>query len=102
MITRAKRGLFKPKIFAASKTTALFEPTTYKQAFPFPEWRAAMQAEFDALKRNNTWILVPPPAKHTVIGCRWVYKLKADGTLERHKAQLVAKRYHQTAGLDYF
>ena len=35
--------------------------------------------------------------------CKWVYtvKYKADGSLERYKAKLVAKRYTQTYGVDY-
>lgn len=29
-------------------------------------------------------------------------KLKLDGSVERYKARLIAKGYHQTASLDYF
>ena len=62
-----------------------------------------MQAEFDALQRQNTWSLVSPPFEHNVIGCRWVYKLKrsSDGSIARYKARLVAKGFHQQAGLDF-
>ncbi|RVX07246.1 Retrovirus-related Pol polyprotein from transposon RE1 [Vitis vinifera] len=40
-----------------------------------------------------TWHLVPSPAHGKVIGCKWVYKLKlkADGSIDRYKACLVAK-----------
>lgn len=38
-----------------------------------------------------------------IIGCKWVYRLKqkADGSIERHKAELVAVGFHQQPGLDY-
>lgn len=37
------------------------------------------------------------------MGCRWVYwiKIKADGTIECHKTQLVAKGFHQQEGVDF-
>jgi hypothetical protein len=38
------------------------------------------------------------------IGSKWVYKLKrkADGTIDRYKARLLAKGYNQVEGVDYF
>lgn len=90
------------RTFLASITSQI-EPTTYSQAVQFPHWQAAMDAELQALQRNNTWSLVSLPAGHKPIGCRWVYKIKyhSDGTIERYKARLVAKGYTQIAGLDY-
>lgn len=40
-----------------------------------------------ALKKNNTWELVPPQARQNVVGSKWVFclKEKADGTIERYK-----------------
>ena len=37
------------------------------------------------------------------IGINWVFKLKqkANGTIDRYKAQLVAKGYAQQKGIDY-
>jgi Reverse transcriptase (RNA-dependent DNA polymerase) len=62
-----------------------------------------MATELDALAKNSTWELIPPPPNANVIGCKWVFKLKrkADGTVERHKAPLVAKSYTQEEGIDY-
>ena len=59
--------------------------------------------KLNSLIKNMTWHLVPSPAHGKVIGCKWVYKLKlkADGSIDRYKACLVAKGYHQTAGLDF-
>lgn len=37
------------------------------------------------------------------IGCKWVYKItfRSNGTIERYKAQLVAKGYNQVEELNY-
>lgn len=78
------------------------EANSYLEASHKPEWQEAMRKELDALKFNKTWELVPLPPIKKAIGSRWVYKvkLKADGTLERCKARLVAKWYNQKHGED--
>ncbi|XP_068304241.1 uncharacterized protein [Pyrus communis] len=79
------------------------EPRTFKAASLKPEWQIAMQEEFNALKTQGTWILVPPPSNWSVIGSKWVYKVKKnpDGSISRFKARLVAHGYTQEQGLDY-
>ncbi|KAL0291613.1 UNVERIFIED_CONTAM: Retrovirus-related Pol polyprotein from transposon TNT 1-94 [Sesamum radiatum] len=81
----------------------LEEPKTYNQARQHSEWREAMHVELQALKTNHTWELVPLPPDKTAIGCRWVFKLKlkADGSVDRHKARLVVKGYKQVEGSYY-
>jgi hypothetical protein len=56
------------------------------------------------LKQNNTWELVPHQAKMNVVGSHWVFKtkLKLDGFVECFKARLVAQRYTQSLGIDFF
>jgi len=72
-----------------------FEPTSFKEAASHDEWKEAMQKEYDALIKNDTWKLVDPPLGTKPIGCKWVFKnkYKADGSLEKHKARLVAKGF---------
>ena len=78
--------------FAISLSVAK-EPDSYVEAILDLRWQEAMQAKFDALKANNTWIMCPLPPGKVPIGCKWVYKvkLKVGGSLERYKACLVAK-----------
>ncbi|KAJ9672694.1 hypothetical protein PVL29_026062 [Vitis rotundifolia] len=101
MVTRAKSGIHKKKSFLMQTTS---EPHTYSQASKSEPWVQAMQHEYQALLRNHTWSLVPPPSSAHIVGCRWIYKLKylPDGSVERHKARLVAQGFTQTPGVDYF
>ena len=74
-----------------------FKPTCYSTVAKFPEWCTAMEAEFNALLKNNTWSLVPSSRACNIVGCKWVVRIKrrANGTIERYKACLVAKGFHQ-------
>ncbi|KAK2997624.1 hypothetical protein RJ639_025183, partial [Escallonia herrerae] len=69
------------------------EPKSFTQAMKSPHWRDAMATEILALKQNKTWTLTPLPPHKTAIGCKWVFKLKynSDGSIEHHKACLMAK-----------
>lgn len=79
------------------------EPSTYEEAVADAKLVDVMKQELQALEDNGTWKIVPLPLGHSVIGCKWVYKIKykANGDVERYKARLVAKGYNQTAGIDY-
>ena len=63
-----------------------------------------MGLEYDALLRNNTCDLVPSHPMQTIVHIKWIFhtKVKADGTLDRYKAKLVAKGFQQTLGMDFF
>ncbi|CAH9063661.1 unnamed protein product [Cuscuta epithymum] len=104
MQTRSKDGIFKPKtIFNLSVLAPPDDPTCYSQAQKFSVWRDAMADEFNALLANQTWELVPYDCTKNVVGCKWVYKTKynSDGSVERHKARLVAQGFKQQAGIDF-
>ncbi|KAL8099426.1 hypothetical protein AgCh_031889 [Apium graveolens] len=69
----------------------------------YPGWKATMMEELAALHNTRTWKLVSRTSKMHVIGSKWVFKtkLKPDGTLDRLKARLAEKGYHQIDGVDY-
>lgn len=62
-----------------------------------------MSLELQALMANNTWDVVTLPPEKNLIGCKWVFKtnFKANGTIERFKARLVAQGFNQKYGIDY-
>ena len=83
--------------------TSLHEPHTYRKASIDPLWQIAMKEELDALSKNHTWDLVTLPPGKSVVGCKWIYKIKtrSDGSIEHYKARLVAKGFTQEYEIDY-
>ncbi|KAI9153173.1 hypothetical protein LWI28_007189 [Acer negundo] len=86
-----------------AQLSSITEPQSYLEVVAHPEWQEVIRSELRALQANGTWSLTPLLAGKTPIGCRWVYKfkLRSDGSIERHKAQLVAKGFTQLEGVDY-
>lgn len=80
------------------------EPKSFSQSTKCPKWHATMVKDIIAIEANNTWIIVDLPPGKTVIGCKWVFKIKfnSGATIERYKARLVAKGYTQQEGIDYY
>lgn len=108
MITRSPKEISKPNPKYASTSSILSaniprEPHKIRSTLAHLGWKAAMDEEFKALHKNQTWKLVPCTSDMHVIGSKWVFKpkIKPDGSLDRLKARVVANGYHQVDGLDY-
>ena len=63
-----------------------------------------MTEEMAASHSTGTWDLVTLPVRKSPVGCRWVYTIKIgpDDGVDNLKARLVAKRYTQIYGSDYY
>jgi hypothetical protein len=66
---------------------------TFAEASVHPYWDITMNEEYRYLMENDTWDLVPLPKGRKLVRCKWVYRTKYEsyGSVERHKARLVAK-----------
>ncbi|KAE8964363.1 hypothetical protein PR001_g29075, partial [Phytophthora rubi] len=89
----------------------LLNPTTVRQALASehaPQWREAMDVEYDSLMKNLTWELVPRPKstrkkRVNVLTSTWVLVVKRNekGEVDRFKARLAIRGFLQKFGIDY-
>jgi len=79
------------------------DPLYFHIAVQEEKWCHAMNLELQALEDNHTWVITPLPPGKKAIGCRWIYRTKfnSDGSIDKHKAWLVAQGYSQQFGIDY-
>nr|GEY99218.1 copia protein [Tanacetum cinerariifolium] len=77
-------------------------PTNPKMALSDPNWKYAINDEFNALFENKTWELVPCKPNMHIIRSMWIFRheLKFDGSFERYKAGLVGDGRSQQVGVD--
>ena len=63
-----------------------------------------INSEIKSILSNHTWELANLPPASKPIRSKWIFKrkLKPDGSVDKYKVRLVAKRYRQKKGLDYF
>lgn len=107
MTTRSKSGIFKPKVplsLATNPSSISHIPRIYSDALLDPNWRQAMFNEFAAFIKNKTWELVPRPTPSTNVvsgKCIFRHKFNSDGSLDRYKAQWVARGFNQQHGMDF-
>jgi hypothetical protein len=79
------------------------EPYSLQEVVQDPTWVYAMVEEYDSIVKKSVWEIVPRPIDKSVVGSRWIYKVKKDtgGSVEKHKARFVAWGFSQIEGIDY-
>jgi hypothetical protein len=72
MVTRRAAGVLRPpdRLILSTTPSSAFSPvpTTVCGALADPQWRRAMEAEYEARQANHTWDLVPAPGANVVTG----------------------------------
>ncbi|GKE11808.1 ribonuclease H-like domain-containing protein, partial [Tanacetum coccineum] len=67
MVTRYRVGTNRPtQRYTLNVSTISPIPKSYSNAFRDPNWYRAMLDEYNALIKNNTWVLVPRPLTRTL------------------------------------
>ena len=79
------------------------DPETFAEALGHPYWDTTMNENYHSLMANDTWDFVPLPKGIKIFICKWVYitNYASYGSVERHKAHLVAKGFSKVEGIDY-
>ena len=88
-------------------TSGPTEPKTFQEAWHHPiedekeRWRIAIRKEIRSMIERGVWRKTDRkkiPSNRRLIGNKWVFKIKRDGT---YRARLVALGYSQISGVDY-
>ena len=88
-------------------TSGPTEPKTFKEAWHSPveeernNWQMAIRKEIKSMIDRGVWRKIDRkniPNNRRLIGNKWVFKIKRDGT---YRARLVALGYSQIPGVDY-
>ena len=81
----------------------MIEPSSFEEAMEDPAWVYSMVEDNDSIVRNSAREIVPRLKGKSVVGSRWIYKVKqvADGSIEKYKERFVARGFSQIEGIDY-
>ena len=93
--------------FISAVTSGPTEPKTFQEAWHSPieeerhKWQAAIRKEIRSMINRGVWRKIDKmkiPENRRLIGNKWVFKIKRDGT---YRARLVALGYSQIPGVDF-
>ena len=79
------------------------DPNSYYHFRKDPRWKAAMDEEFNSLRKNATWELVSLTPGRKLVQCKWVYQKKVvvDGKDGFHKTSFVHRRIQALGGASH-
>ena len=78
-------------------------PSSFQEAVQEPTWVDVMVEEYDSIVRKIAWEIVPRSVDKSVVGSRWIYKVKqaTNGSVEKYKARFLALGFSQIEGIYY-
>ena len=68
------------------------KPSSFEEVFSQPVWVDVVVEEYDSVMMNNVWEVVPRQENKSVVGSRWIYKVKhvADGNIEEYVSVILS------------
>ena len=69
-----------------------------------PQWRTAMEEEWEGLQINNTFEKMNLPPGKVAVDTKWVFKIKKDanGAALKHKGRLCIRGFNMRPGVHFF
>jgi len=61
---------------ALVRTCVVIEPSSFEEVVEDPTWVDAMVEEYDSIGRNSAWDVAPRLEGKSLVGLRWIYKVK--------------------------
>ena len=54
-----------------------------------------MMEEYASIMKNDVWEVVPRPEDKSMVGSKWIYKVKhaIDGSMDKYKARFVSMEF---------
>eukprot|EP00253_Pinus_taeda_P007953 PITA_07953 len=79
------------------------KPSPFEETIEKLVWVDAMVEKYESIVKNNVWEVVPRPTDKSIVGSRWIFKVKRATykRIEEYKAIFVAKGYSQVEGIEY-
>ena len=79
------------------------ESSCFEETLEKPAWVDEMVEEYKSIVKNSVWEVVPRPSDKSVVGLRWIFKVKqkTNKIIGKYKARFVVKVYSQVEGIDY-
>ena len=79
------------------------EPSYFEEAVQQLVWVDSMVEKYASIIINSAWEVVPRLVGKSVVGSKWVYKVKhaTYGSVEKHKARFFTRGFSQVEGIDY-
>ena len=78
-------------------------PNNIQEALQISKWNTIIEEEIRALEKNGTWELIELLEGKSPVKSKWIFtiKYKANGSVDRYKARLIAKGFTQSHEIEH-